>query len=181
MKSLAEHDLRDRIVKQAFGCREALEAYAFVMLRDLSAAEDVVQECLIVVMEKYDEFEEGTSMMAWTRAIVRWKALQLINRRKKQASLQERMLGDSVEAAFCEVDSDDHAEAVHERHRRLERCLNRVSDHARMLLDSVYGGGMSYQAAADSLGMKVEAVRKRIFRTKGQLRDCLQRSTGATQ
>lgn len=181
MESLTEHDLRDLTVKQAFGCREALEVYAYGMLRDRASAEDVVQESLIVVMEKYAEFEEGSSMMAWTRAIARRKCLQLLDRRKKQSSLQDRILGDAVEAVFEEADSIDCAEAVRDRRRRLEGCLNRISDQARMLLDCIYESGMSYQAAAESTGMKVEAVRKSLFRTKGQLRTCLRRSTGATK
>ena len=177
METLAENELRDRIVQQAFGCREALEVYALGMLRDRGAAEDAVQDALLVVMENYSAFEEGTSMMAWTRAIVRRKVLQQLDSRKRRSSLQDRLLRDAVDAALEEGASDDWAAEVGGRRHRLEHCLDKVSDRSRKLLGCVYGSGMSYADAAEASGMKIEAVRKNLHRTKGQLRSCLQRST----
>ncbi len=158
-----QNEARDRIVKQAFQCREALEVYAFGMLRDRAGAEDVVQDAFLVVMEKYEAFQEGTPMLAWTRSIVRYKVLQALDARKHRAKVIDRMLTDAVDAALTDVDSGSYADEIIIRRRKLENCLARLSDQARKLLTSVYTTEMSYGAAAESLGLSVEAVRKSLY------------------
>lgn len=177
MESSDQNEARDRVVKQAFQCREALEVYAFGMLRDRAEAEDVVQDAFLVVMEKYEAFQQGTPMIAWTRSIVRFKVLQALDRRKSRAKVIDRLLTDAVDAALTDVDEGSYADEVGIRRRQLETCLARLSDQPRRLLNCVYTGEMSYGAAAESLGLTVEAVRKSLYRAKQQLRLCLGRET----
>ena len=87
MDNSSQDEKRNRVVGQAFQCRRALEVYAFSMLKDRAEAEDLVQDAFIVVMEKFEDFTEGTSMMAWTRAIVRLKVLQLLEKRSRRAKI----------------------------------------------------------------------------------------------
>jgi len=47
---------RDEVIGQAFECRLQLLAYARCLLGDFSVAEDVVQESMLVVVRKADEF-----------------------------------------------------------------------------------------------------------------------------
>ena len=172
-----QNEARDRVVKQAFQCREALEVYAFGMLRNRAESEDVVQDAFLVVMEKYKAFEEGTPMLAWTRSIVRYKVLQALDRRKHRVKVIDRLLTDAVDAALTDVDSGPYTDEVIIRRRQLENCLSRLSDQPRTLLNCVYTTEMSYGAAAESLGLTVETVRKGLYRAKRQLRVCLGRET----
>ena len=58
-------DKRDRVLKAALECRTELVAYARSLLGNYAAADDVLQEAMLVVVNKYDQFQEGTSMLAW--------------------------------------------------------------------------------------------------------------------
>ena len=49
---------RDRVVKAALECRTELIAYARSLLGNYAAAEDVLQEAMLVVVKKYDQFHE---------------------------------------------------------------------------------------------------------------------------
>ena len=73
---------RDRILKAALDCRAELVAYARSLLGDYAAAEDAVQESMLVVVKKFDLFQDGTSMIAWCRSIVRLEVLRA--KQKKQ-------------------------------------------------------------------------------------------------
>lgn len=59
------YDKRDRILREALANRTELTAYARSLLGDYAAAEDAVQEAMIVVVRKFDQFQEGSSMLAW--------------------------------------------------------------------------------------------------------------------
>lgn|GEM_PF-553328 len=164
---------RDRVVKQAFQCRKALELYAFGMLRDRAAAEDVVQDAFLVVLKKYESFTEGTSIMAWTRAIVRNLVLQQLDRQKSQQAIEDRMLASAIDPVFELFDNSSFADAFHSRFGNLERCLQELDERARVLLVCVYSEGMSYASAGEAMGMSVEAVRKNLYRSKKLLRSSM--------
>ena len=176
MEESTHVEKRNRVVAQAFQCRRALEVYAFSMLKNRAEAEDLVQDAFIVVMEKFADFKEGTSMLAWTRAIVRLKVLQSLEKRGRRATLIDKLLHDAVDAVFEEAESDPYAETVHARHRRLAVCLDRLGERPRKLLNCVYVEKMSYEAAARSIGMGLEAVKKSLQRAKAQLRECIERT-----
>ncbi|MCH8047800.1 MAG: hypothetical protein IID44_29250 [Planctomycetes bacterium] len=52
---------RDRVLKAALDCREQLMAYARSLLGNYAAAEDVVQEGMLVVVKKFELFQEERS------------------------------------------------------------------------------------------------------------------------
>jgi len=60
-----------------------LVAYAYGLLRDHARAEDVVHEAYVVVMDKYGEFKEGTSMVAWCHTIVRFKVSESTRKERR--------------------------------------------------------------------------------------------------
>ncbi len=178
MADSSHNKKRTRVVNEAFQCRRALEVYAYSMLRDRVEAEDLVQETFLVVMEKYDDFEEGTSMLAWTRAIVRLKVLQMLDKRKRRAKVLDRLLYDAIDAAYEGVDSDEYTDEMRARYLSLEYCLGKLADKPRRLLDCVYTEKLSYEQTATAVGMKYEAVKKSLQRAKAQLRECIQRNAG---
>ena len=93
---------RDRVLKEAFGCRIALVACTGAVLGNYTAAEDVAQEAMLAVVKKFDQFQEGTSMLVWCRAIVRLEVLRMKQKRQREQTLAERLLDDAINAAFDE-------------------------------------------------------------------------------
>jgi RNA polymerase sigma factor (sigma-70 family) len=83
-------DKRDRVLKAALDCRTELISYARSLLGNYAAAADVLQEAMLVVVKKFDQFQEGTSMLAWCRSIVRLEVLRSNQRRQRERSLAER-------------------------------------------------------------------------------------------
>ncbi|MFT5130633.1 MAG: RNA polymerase sigma-70 factor (ECF subfamily) [Rhodothermales bacterium] len=157
-------------MKEAFSCQPRLVAYAHGMLRDHAAAEDVVQNAFLVVIDKHEQFEEGTSILAWTRAIVRLQVLRQLRDRKRELPVEDQILNDAVEAAFSTHQSGvDPARLDH-----LQACMTRLPDRARKTIELRYAENMGYQDIATTLGMTLEAVRKSLFRVKGKLRSCME-------
>ena len=50
------NDQRDRIAKEAMGYRIELIAYARALVGDHATAEDIVQQAILVVFDKYEQF-----------------------------------------------------------------------------------------------------------------------------
>ena len=165
---------RDRVLKEALGCRVELVAYARAMLGSYSAAEDVVQEAMLVVMRKCDQFREGTSMLAWCRAIVRLEVLRAKQQRQRDRSLTDRLLDDAVDAAFDEFQAARRRDEAEPWREALERCLQNVPSRGGSVLKARFVDELSYEHIAQRVGMTLEAVRKALYRLKKQVRSCVE-------
>ena len=165
---------RDRVLKEALGCRVELMTYARAMLGSYSAAEDVVQEAMLVVMKKCDQFQEGTSMLAWCRAIVRLEILRMRQQWKRDRTLTERLLDDAIDAAFDEFQTARRRDDAEPWREALERCLQNVPPRGSSVLKARFVDELSYQHIGKRVGMTLEAVRKALFRLKKNLRSCVE-------
>jgi RNA polymerase sigma-70 factor (ECF subfamily) len=174
-------DKRDRVLKAAFDCRMELTAYARSLLGNYASADDVVQEAMLVVIKKFAQFQEGTSVLAWCRSIVRLEVLRLRQRNQRDRSLAERLLDDAIDASFKEFQTErqsDHADSVR---KALEHCFEQVPERGRRVLKARFVDELSYEKIGERLEMKIEAVRKALFRLKKQVRTCVETNLRAVQ
>ncbi len=172
---------RDRVLKEALGCRVELVAYARAVLGNYTAAEDVVQEAMLVVVKKFDQFQEGTSMLAWCRSIVRLEVLRMKQQWQRDRTLAERLLDDAIDAAFDEFQTARRRDDAESWRQALERCLERVPERGRSVLKARFVEELSYRQIGERVGMTLEAVRKALFRIKKQVRSCVETSLRGAQ
>ncbi len=168
-----EQQQRDKVVAEAFSCRQPLLAYAYGSLGDHAAAEDVVQNAFIVVMNKYTDFREGTSMLAWCRSIVRLKVFEVSADRNRLITTEDSLLHDAISFAFEDTQEEDVALIRLERLERLRTCILKLPLKSRRLLEASMQPGCSYEKIALAAIMKVEAVRKALYRIRQNLRECV--------
>lgn len=169
------------MLKAALDCRVELIAYARSLLGDYSAADDVVQEAMLVVTKKFGEFRQGTSMLAWCRAIVRIEVLRSKHRQQRERSLADRLLDDAIDAAFEEFQAIRHSGDAEYWREALHGCLQRVPKRGRRVLRARFVDELSYPQIGERVGMTIEAVRKTLFRLKKQVRSCVEISLRTAQ
>lgn len=174
-------DKRDQVLKAALEYRTELVAYARSLLGNYTAADDVLQEAMLVVVKKYDQFQEGTSILAWCRSIVRIEVLRAKQRYQRERTLAERLLDDATDAAFEEFQTEKRHNEAESWRDALRRCLERVPERGHRVLQARFTDELSYQQIGELLGMTIEAVRKSLFRIKRQVRSCVESSLRAAE
>ena len=172
---------RDRVLQAALEHRTELLAYARSLLGDYAAAEDAVQEAMVVVIHKFEQFQEGTSILAWCRSIVRLEVLRSKQRRQRERTLAERLLEDAIDGAFEEFQIARRRDDAATWREALKRCLEKVSPRGRGVLAARFVEGLGYPQIGERAGMTIEAVRKALFRLKKQVRACVETQTRAAQ
>jgi RNA polymerase sigma-70 factor (ECF subfamily) len=140
------------------------------MLSDYAAAQDVVQDTFVIVARKYEDFEEGTSMIAWCRTIVRLQVLSYIRKNRREQSIEDRVLQEAMDSAF-----DQHQTALTSPIRLdcLRECLEKLPHAGRELIRLRYEDNTAYGDISKVLRVTLETVRKRLFRTKQELGECV--------
>src|SRR5262245_28464343 len=67
-------------------------AYIYSLVANWSDADDIFQETSIVLMQKFQEFEPGTSFFAWACRVAYNKVLVHLKNRKSHEHIDERLL-----------------------------------------------------------------------------------------
>lgn len=172
---MSSHLDRDRIVKEAFRHRDAFLTHAFALVRDWAVAEDVVQDAFIVVMNRWEDFQEGTSVFAWVRRIVHLKAMEALRSRARRFTPAEEELLERVAAAVRDELGEEESERQRLRHEALQRCMSRLGRRAVDLLSGFYARSRSCEDLAAQQRRSVNAVRLALSRLRKQLHECVSR------
>jgi RNA polymerase sigma-70 factor (ECF subfamily) len=137
------------------------DAYAFAwhLTRDRTLAEDVTQEAFIRAFRFLKGFRGDQRFGSWLFRIVRNCAMDALRGRSRWTALT----GDGPER----VVADPSARI------ELEAALATVSSEHREAFLLVEVFGLSYQEAADVLGVAVGTVKSRMFRARKALCDAI--------
>jgi len=164
---------QEEVMNAAIRYQGALKTHAYAMLRDWSAAEDVVQDSLIVVMKKWETFEEGTNIYAWTRKIVRFKTLEKIRSVQKEISVEDRELEAAVENTLNTHLDELSADRQRVMTLALKECMSKLNKKAVNVISDFYTKTFCYEKLADIYGQSVEGIRKMLYRSRKSLRECM--------
>lgn len=170
---------RDEVVKGAFQHREALMSYAFAILRDWVRAEDAVQDAYIVVMNKWADFQAGTSLFLWVRQIVHFKALEAA-RARRMSPVEEELLARVAASMERSVD-EEIADLQRLKRQALQRCMAHLDAKSAGLLSGFYTESLSCENLAQLQRRSVNAVRLALSRLRKQLHDCVLRQMPALE
>ena len=149
-----------------------LRAFALSLAGNWDAAEDILQEAMVVLWEKFEEFEPGTNFMAWAGRVVYLKAHE--HRRRQAKPGAGVRFGDEFLSKVAE-DATRLSDEMAERQRMLQHCVTKLRPDQRELLRLRYEQGADAVGIARALHRTAGAVRETLRRIRKQLFDCINR------
>jgi RNA polymerase sigma-70 factor (ECF subfamily) len=139
------------------------------MLRDVHAAEDVLQEVWLAVFRDLPGLADPGAFVAWLYRIARHRVLHELRKRRQPLSPLEDLDGQAEETPD-EVLSAEDAEEVH-------AAIDELAPEHREVLLLRFIEEMSYQEMAGVLGCRLGTVRSRLHYAKAALRRALERKS----
>lgn len=146
----------------------ALRGFVLGLVADRTAADDIVQEVFLTVVQREADFRRDGCFLAWARGIARNKVLEHHRRRRSTPlPFDDRLLELLVESA----------EAAQERFERrreaLARCLERLAPRSRQIVELRYAERpLAGAELAERIGWTTNAVHVALARARAFLRDC---------
>jgi RNA polymerase sigma-70 factor (ECF subfamily) len=142
-----------------------LRRFAYSLSGSMECADDLVQAACERALSRLDQYETGTRLDSWMFRLVQtiW-----IDRKRYEARRQN--VGDEMVMAAFAFDARIHEQT--EARFSLEivrREIAKLSEDQRAVLALVAIDGMSYQEAADTLGVKIGTVMSRLSRARLRL------------
>ena len=140
-----------------------LRRYARALTRDVSAADDLVQDCLARALGKLHLWQEGTDLRAWLFTILHNQYVNQVRRAVREGAA----VGLSETEPLL-------TRAPHQARRLelrdLERAIAKLPEEQRSVILLVGLEGMRYEEVAEVLDVPVGTVRSRLSRGREALR-----------
>src|SRR3954462_3201491 len=160
----------DRTAMHNLYSRHNVRVYRFIlrMVRDVTAAEDLVSQVFLDVWRTARQFEGRPQFSTWLLSIARFKALTALRQRRHEDIDQE----DVLEIA----DQAETPEASLDRNRTrsiLRACVAKLSPAHREIINLVYYHEKSVEEAGAIIGIPQSTVKTRMFYARKQLADLL--------
>ncbi|PAW65181.1 MAG: hypothetical protein B9S38_15540 [Verrucomicrobiia bacterium Tous-C4TDCM] len=159
----------DHLVQELTAAQNALYGYILTLLPDRVAAQDVLQEVSLTAWKKRAEFREGTSFLAWASRIAYYHVLT----HRRKMSRDRLVLADDVLDYLAERQGE-RVEENDLRGHALKRCLEKLPETQRRLIERRYEPDGSVQRLAEEAGKSVGAVSQALFRVRQALLRCVE-------
>jgi RNA polymerase sigma-70 factor, ECF subfamily len=159
-------DPRDEIVTHL----KPMRAFALSLTRDMSRADDLVQDTVVKAWTNIDKFEPGTNMRAWLFTILRNTFYSERRKARREVADAEGVLTEQI----AEKPSHDGRLALAD----FRRAFEKLPDEQREALVLVGAEGFSYEDAAAMCGCAVGTIKSRANRGRRKLAVLLQLDEG---
>lgn len=143
---------------------KSLRRYAYVLCRDHHDADDLVQESLAKAIAAAHTFQEGRNLRVWLFSILH-NTFVSSKRQYAQRTRAAAFLDAMTDKAVTGPDQEKRVEARH-----TVRMLSRLSPEQQATLGLIALEGLSYDEAAEVLGVPIGTLMSRLARGRERLR-----------
>jgi RNA polymerase sigma-70 factor (ECF subfamily) len=169
--------------------RDPLLRFARMQLRNDSAAEDVVSETLLAILEKRDNFEGRSSLRTYATGILKFKIIDVIRRRGREVHIEpldEQSLDDAMDALFSQSGhweepppawpEPDKALEQAQFFEELQNCVDRLPAKIGRVYMMREWLDKEVEDICTELGITSNHCGVMLYRARMQLRECLERN-----
>ncbi len=142
-----------------------LRAFAISLTRNVSEADDLVQDTIVKAWTNIEKFEAGTNLQAWLFTILRNTFYSRRRKHKREVSDPDGIHAGSL---FTKPDHDGKL-----AYADFQRAFDQLSPEHREVLILVGASGFSCEEAAGMMGVAVGTVKSRTNRARKRLHEIM--------
>ena len=148
----------------------ALTLYVVSLCPNVTEADDILQEVKLILWQKFNHFERGSSFIAWARKIAFFKILSFRKQKAKNKTYND-------ESILLEIsdDQENRQELWHKRGIALENCIGKMTEDQQEVLKLRYKEQLDVDSIAEKLGRTQQAIYRQLSRLREQLLNCVKK------
>jgi RNA polymerase sigma-70 factor (ECF subfamily) len=147
--------------------QQEIYAYILTLVPHVHDADDLFQDGMVVMWQKFDQFRPGTNFAAWGVQIMRY---QVLDYRRNLARNKQVLMEDLLFEALM-----DHMPTIQDetaaRIEALRKCLALLGDRAKRIIKMRYERNISVEKIASYLKLS----RRHVYHVLGQITSVLLR------
>lgn len=153
---------------------DRLFGFILKLLPNFSIAEDIMQETMMTMWRKFDDFKEGSSFAAWGMQIARYKVLEYHHKDR-----QHGVVRFSDEVLNRLSDDDKSGKMENSYFEALHGCVDKLRDQNRQIVKLRYTRELTVRQIADELSVSANVVYKSMSKIHYMLQKCIEKTLAA--
>ena len=158
----------DQFMTELMRHQRRLFQYIHLLLPRQQDAEDVMQNTLVVLWKKFDQFDSATSFYHWACQVAYFEAKNYRRRNDRLVTILDDATFEQIAASVSE-----HDNVLENRREAMQRCVDKLPDSDRELIGLRYLPGAAVKEIAERLGRPANSVCKSLGRIRQSLWDCI--------
>ncbi len=165
---------REAFTRIVDGTRGLVSSIALAIVRDAELSRDISQDVFLAAWRDLSQLRDPASFLPWLRQMTRHRAYHVLRTtRRRKRHLVDGAVHSLIESAVDRRPLADASLMASEERITLKAVLDELPDDTREVVTLFYGEGKSTAQVAALLGVGETAVRKRLSRARGRLRESL--------
>jgi RNA polymerase sigma-70 factor (ECF subfamily) len=153
---------------------ERIFGFILKLLPNFPLAEDTMQDTMMIMWRKFDDFKEGTSFAAWGMQIARYKIMEFHQQNKKHVVVHfnDEILQQLTTDSSSVGSKSRYLEALH-------GCVDKLKEQNREIIILRYLKEMSSKQISQQMGVSTNVVYKSIAKVHYLLQQCVTKTLAA--
>ena len=132
-----------------------IQAFILMLVPNANDAEDILQETLTEMWNKFDTYTPGTDFPAWALTIARYKVLSFRKRNYNNKLMFSDKIMDILDSAAYES-----SKSISNHIDTLKSCLTKLSEQEAFLLKLRYEHELSFRKISSRVGKSAVAIHR---------------------
>jgi RNA polymerase sigma-70 factor (ECF subfamily) len=152
-----------------------LFSYLVTLLANSAHAEEVFQEVCVILWREHEKFQLGTNFVKWVSVIAHHQVQKF---RRERNRMGPQLSDQAVERLA--TTAAERADLFDFRRDALRRCMGKLSDDDRQLIQTCYAdSNATFKATALQMGRPINTVYKALNRIRHLLHQCIEHKLSA--
>ncbi len=153
---------------------ERIFGFILKLLPNFSLAEDIMQDTMMIMWRKFDDFEEGSCFAAWGMQIARYKVMEFHQQNKRHIVVH---FNDEI---LTRLTADNATGEMKNRYlEALHGCVDKLKEQNKEIVTLRYLKEMSSKQISQQMGVSANVVYKSMARIHYMLQECVERTLSA--
>jgi RNA polymerase sigma-70 factor (ECF subfamily) len=167
-----DNNLRDleskRFLTLLMRYQTRIHTYILYQVPNRSDAEDILQDTIVVMLNKFSEYKGGTNFLAWGITIARYKIMSF-----KQKNRNSKLIFDDSMMELFEQETTANMDSLQEEADALRQCIRKLPPRHKRYLRLRYEQSLSYREIGRQIAISMQAVYKTMTRIHITLLNCV--------
>jgi RNA polymerase sigma-70 factor, ECF subfamily len=165
-------DFAAEFVDQLNQSRSRLFGFIHALVLNFADAEDLYQQVVTLLWQKFNQYELGTDFTAWAIRVADYTVKNFVRRRSRSKVL----FNEEIVECLIEERGSVGSPTVTSRSVALEHCLGQLRDTDRRLIEMCYGENEKIVEVAKREGKTSDAIYVAVHRIRRALYNCIQKT-----
>jgi RNA polymerase sigma-70 factor, ECF subfamily len=153
-----------------------LRAYVGFFVRGRDRADDVLQESYMAILKNIAQYRQGTSFIAWAKAVARFQALASNRGEERREQARQNYVDSFMQMLSEASEKMDEASPLERKMGMLQDCLAKLSERVRETVSMHYFQNKSLAEIAQRQQATMSSVKMTLHRGRMALAECVERS-----